>query len=769
MVKKQVVGESLPRPDALAKVQGRARYIKDMLKSRKEVLIGRALFPPYAHARIVSIDVREATCLPGVAAVVTAKDLPGFNGYGVAALDKPVLAENEVRFQGDPVVFVAAKDQKTVDQALSLISVEYEPLSVCEDPREALKPNASLIHKNHPLSKNNNISSQWRVEKGKAHEAIAQADIILESDFETQMADHAYLEPEICIAEPDEITGGITLIAPGHSPHLTCRSLAAAFGLPHSKVHVVSPIVGGSFGGKEDSNLEIAVMAGILALKTGCAVICEYTREESLRNTGKRHASYSHRKLAATKDGILTAIVADITIEKGAYKSVDPIPQRMAMYGGGVYRVPNAWVEARSVFTNHTYGCAFRGLGVPQAIFSIECQMDDLARSLQMDPVKLRLKNILEDGDQTITGQVMKSSRGLGLKKCIELACQRVRWDQPLKQSTEPAIRRGRGIAVFMYGTGTGYPNDGAHCFLNLQMDGSLMVGIATVEMGQGGLVAMAQMAAQAMGIAFEKVNINYSDNHTSPEAGATVASRSTVFLGNAIVNGCMILKERMLKCAGQILGADFRDLELLEGIIQVKQKPEVYVGLPEAIRYAFSHQVPLSAVGSWYPPLNRLDPVKGQDTRMHTYTFGAYIAEVSVDIGTGIYTLDRSVLACDLGKAINPQAAEGQMEGGVAQGIGFAMMEKFDWKNGISITDTYHNYLIPTAMDLPKLETIIVEESNELGPFGAKGIGEPPVVGVAPAIRNALYDALGIPFYTLPITPMKVLAAIKQREREVG
>lgn len=766
MGKDQLIGKSLPRPDALAKVQGRALYIKDMLKNRQGVLVGRALFPPYAHARILNIDTSEAEQVPGILAVITAKDLPGFNGYGVAALDKPVLADKLVRYQGDPIAFAAGADRKIVDQALSLIRVEYEPLPVCEDPRESLKPEAPLIHENHPISKNSNISSQWRVERGDARGAIEHADIVLESDFETQMVDHAYLEPEICIAEPDEITGGITLTVPGHSPHLTSRAVAAAFGLPQSKVHIVSPIVGGSFGGKEDSNLEIAVMAGILALKTGRAVCCEYTREESLRNTGKRHASYSHRKLAATKDGILTAIDVDVTIEKGAYKSVDPIPQRMAMYGGGVYRIPNALVETRSVFTNHTYGCAFRGLGVPQAMFSIECQMDDLARYLHMDPVELRLKNILQDGDQTITGQVMKNSRGLGLKRCIELVCERVGWDRPIRQSEDPVIRRGRGISTFMYGTGTGYPNDGAHCFLNLQMDGSLLVGIATVEMGQGSLVAMAQIAAQAMGIPYEMVNINYSDNHTSPEAGATVASRSTVFLGNAIVNGCTILKKRMLGSAGQLLGADPRDLELSEGIIRVKQKPEIHLTLAEAIKHAFSTQVPLSAIGSWYPPLNRLDPVNGQDTRMHAYTFGTCVAEVSVDIETGIYTLDRMVLACDIGKAINPQTVEGQMEGGIAQGIGLAMMEKFDWKNGISITDTYHSYLIPTAMDLPKLETIIVEEPNELGPFGAKGVGEPPVVGAAPAIRNALYDAIGIPFYSLPITPMKVLSAIKQRER---
>ena len=767
MKENPIVGTSYPRPDALAKVQGRARYIRDMLKDRKGFLTGRALFSPYAHAKIIHIDVSEALLVPGIAAVVTARDLPGFNGYGVAALDKPVLAEDIIRYQGDPVAFVAGETKQAVDQALSLVKVEYEPLAACEDPRESLKPGAPLIHENHPISKNTNISSQWRVEKGDAPSAFSSAEIVLEHDFETQMVDHAYLEPEICIAEPDEITGGIRLICPGHSPHLTCRSLAAAFGLPHSKVHVISPIVGGSFGGKEDSNLEIAVMAGVLALKTGRTVCCEYTRDESLRNTGKRHASYSHRKLAASRDGTLLAIDVDVTIEKGAYKSVDPIPQRMAMYAGGVYRIPNALVETRSVFTNHTYGCAFRGLGVPQAMFSIECQMDDLARALNMDPVELRLKNILTDGDQTITGQVMKSARGLGLRACIEAACERADWNHPIRQSEDPSIRRGRGIAAFLYGTGTGYPNDGAHCFLNLQMDGSLMVGIATVEMGQGALVAMAQMAAQALGISYHKVNINYSDNHASPEAGATVASRSTVFLGNAIVNGCSILKDRMLKCAGQLLGADPRDLELEEGVIFVKQKHEISLPLTEAIKHAFSTQVPLSAVGSWYPPLNRLDPVNGQDTRMHTYTFGAYIAEVSVDTGTGIYTLDRSILACDVGKAINPQAVEGQMDGGIAQGIGFAMMEKFDYKNGLTTTDTYHNYLIPTSMDLPALETIIVEHPNELGPFGAKGIGEPPVVGAAPAIRNALYDALDIPFYSLPITPMKVLAAIKKREKE--
>lgn len=759
------IGRKMLRPDALAKVQGRALYVADIYQKRKDCLVGRALFPPYAHARIVSIDTSRATELPGVEAVMTAKDLPGLNGYGAAALDKPVLAEDIVRYQGDPVAYVAARDRRTADRAVSLIRVEYEPLRPYDDPRENLKEGAPLVHENHPVSKNSNVSSTWRVERGDVIAGAADADIVLENDFETQMADHAYLETENCIAEVDPVTGVLHLIAPGHSPQLNCRALAAAFGLPHSMVHVTTPVVGGSFGGKEDSNLEISVMAGVLALKTRKPVFCEYTREESLRNTGKRHAAYSHRRLGAKKDGTLIFVEADIVVDKGAYRSIDPIPQRMSMFGGGVYRVPNAKVEARSVFTNHVYGCAFRGLGVPQAMFPIECQIDDLARKLGMDPVELRLKNILRDGDTTITGQVMKKSRGLGLETCIRKVCEQIGWDRALRQSTDPFIRRGRGIATIMYGIGTGYPNDGAHCFLNLQMDGSLMVGVATVEMGQGGMIAMTQIAAEAMGIPCDMVTINCSDNHSSPEAGATVASRSTVFVGNAIVNGCEILKKRMLQCAAGIIGADPRDLQLRGGKISVIGKEQQSISLTEAIKVAFTTQVPLTAIGSWYPPLNRLDPVNGQDTRMHAYTYGAQAVEISVDIGTGVYTLDRSVAAFDVGKAINPLCVEGQIEGGVTQGIGYGMMEKFELRNGLGTTDTYHTYLIPTAMDLPKLETIIVEAPNELGPFGAKGIGEPPVTAAAPAIRNALLDAIGIPFYRLPITPIDVLDAIKRRE----
>lgn len=766
MKRDTVIGSSLIRPDALAKVQGRAPYVADIKLEKRDCLIGRALFPPYAHAKILSIDTSRAEALSGVEVVMTAKDLPGLNGYGAAALDKPVLADKIVRYQGDPVAFVAACDKKTADKAVALIEVKYEPLFPQTDPKENLKPETPLIHEDHPMSKGTNISSSWRVERGNVIAALSRSDIVLENDFETQIVDHAYLETDSCIAEPDPVTGILHLITQGHSAQLNCRSLAAAFGLPHSKVHVTIPIVGGSFGGKEDSNLEVSVMAGVLALKTGKSVFCEYTREESFRNTGKRHATHSHRKLGATKEGILTAVAADITVNKGAYRSIDPIPQRMTMYGGGVYRVPNALVEARSVFTNQVYGCACRGLGVPQAMFIIESQMDDLARRLNMDPVELRLKNILRDGDTMITGQTIKKSQGLGLEKCIQAVCERIGWDKPLEQSDDPSIRRGRGIATIMYGTGTGYPTDGAHCFLNLQMDGSLMVGIATAELGQGGIIAMTQIASEAMGIPYNMVSVNYSDNHSSPEAGATVASRSTVFHGNAIINGCNILKDRMLCCAGQILGEDPRDLDIREGIVYTRQNKERSIPLTEAIKFAFSSQVPLTTTGSWYPPLNHLDPIMGQDTRMHTYTYGAQAVEVSVDTGTGIYTLDRCVSAFDVGKAINPMCVEGQIEGGVTQGIGYAMMEKVELKNAMAVTDTYHTYLIPTSMDLPKLETILVEEPNELGPFGAKGIGEPPVTAAAPAIRNALLDAIDIPFYSLPITPIDVLDAIKKKEK---
>lgn len=756
-----VVGKRVPRPDSLSKVTGTAKYTADICAGRRDILYAKALFPPYGHAIIKSIDKSEAEKLDGVEAVMTAADIPGSNRYGGMVHDKPVLAEKKVIYEGNAVAIVAARDLETAERAVSLIKVEYAPLEANDDPRKMLEDGAEMIHDDHPIAKENNISDTVSLVKGNMDEMFAKADIIIDNRYETPMLDHGYLEPDICLAEPDHIRGGITLYSPQHAVHLARKALCGVFGLPQSKIRVVSHVVGGGFGGKEDSTFDVSAIAGVLALRTGKPVVYEFTREEVFKNTGKRHAAFIHHKLAANNEGKLLGIDVHTILDKGAYKSIDAIPNRTAMYAGGAYEIPAAKALSHSVFTNHPYGCAFRGLGSPQAHFAIECQMDDLALELGIDPVELRLKNILKHGKRTIFNQVMLEERGIGLEECIIKVRDALNWNTPIDNS-DPVRKKGRGIACYMYGTGTSSPIDGAHCIVQAQPDGSINVGLSMNELGQGLLVAMAQITAEAMGVSYEKVSIDYSDSSSSLEAGATVASRTTVLMGNAIIAGCNILRERLLGFAARHLKTGAENLDIACDMVVVKGYPEKTLPFEEVVKGAFASQIPLGAIGSWYPPMVYPSETNQHD-KMHTYSFGAHGVEIEVDTQTGEIGILRSIQACDIGKAINPSTVEGQMEGGAAQGIGWAIMEEEFMKNGKMSNYSYHDYLIPTALDLPNLESIIVEHPNTLGPYGAKGVGEPPLVGAAPAIRNAFLAATGIKTYTIPLTPVRVMEALEK------
>lgn len=763
------IGQRMVKPDTTAKVTGAAKFTADMAVHRTDLLYAKALFPPFGHAKIVSVDTSEAEKLEGVEIVMTADDLPpnSTNGYGLDENDKPVLAEKKIIYEGDAVAILAARDLKTAEKAISLIKVEYEPLPAYDDPREVFEMEAGLIHDKHPFSGNSNISYSAGIDHGDIEEVFAKADVVLDNYFKTPMVDHAYLEPDVCIAEPDLLQGGITIYSPQHNVQGAKKALCGVFGLPQSKIRVISTIVGGAFGGKEDSTFDVSAIAGVLALKTGKPVYYEETRDEVFRTTGKRHATFLHHRLAADKSGRILGIDVFNIIDKGAYQSVDAIPDRTVLYAGGPYKISTSRVSAHSVYTNHPYGCAFRGLGAPQAHFAIECQMDMLAHELGMDPIELRLKNILHEQDRIHTGQVMLGERGVGLEECLLKVRDALRWDDKSK-SKDGTKKCGKGVACFMYGIGTGSSPDGAHCIVQAQRDGSVNIGLSSNELGQGLLIAMTQIAAEAMGVSADKVYVDYSDTSSSLEAGATVSSRTTTLMGNAVIAGCRTLKERFIKhAADEIFKVGTASVDVADNLVYVKGKPELSLPLGTVVTSAYKAQVPLSAIGSWFPPRVHPNP-DGTHDQMHAFTFGTCGVELMVDTETGELTVLRCILACDVGRAINPSTVEGQMEGGMVQGIGWGIMEEHFMKDGRMQNHTYHDFLIPTAVDVPDLETIIVEHPNVLGPYGAKGIGEPPIVGIAPAIRNAFFDATGVFVNTIPLTPVRVMEALNQVKAEV-
>jgi len=393
--------------------------------------------------------------------------------------------------------------------------------------------------------------------------------------------------------------------------------------------------------------------------------------------------------------------------------------------------------------------------------------MDEMAKRLNIDPLELRQRNILHDGDQTIYGQVMQESRGLGLDECIAKVKAKMNWDQHFGKGTGP-VKKGRSIGLFMYGTSHPLSVDSANCFATLQLDGSLNIAISSTEMGQSLMTSLGQIAAETLGIKFENVLIHYSDTAMAPDSGPTVASRSVVLVGNAIMNACLQLKERVLDVAGKLLLVDPMNLELVDGKVTVVGSPEISKNLADVVAKTYGSQISLSATGYWHPPQPSFRAEDGQGNPSHAYTFGAHGIELEVDTETGVVTITRSVLACDVGKAINPKTVEGQMEGGTAQAIGWGIMEETIMNNGVMQNTAFHNYMIPTVKDLPELESIIVEHPNELGPYGAKGIGEPPIIGAGPAIRNAVCDALGFKINAIPLTARQVLLAIQNNAKQI-
>ena len=762
-----VVGRSVARSDAAAKVTGAALYTQDMI--RPDMLVAKVLWPEYPHAIIKHIDVSEAEQMPGVAAVMTAKDLPGRNSYGPMVQDKPVIAADKVCYQGDPVALVAAESEECAMEALKHIRVEYEPLPAYDDPREAVKDDAVIIHPGTPFAEKGNLQTTVRVNTGDVDEAFAHADVIIENDYQTPMVEHCYFEQDICIAEPDLATGGLTIISPNQAVFQSRRHLAGVFNIPQAKIRCVSPLVGGGFGGKEDSTMEVSVVAGVLALKTKRPVYFLLTREEVFRTTGKRHPCYIHHKLGATNDGKIVAVEATTYVGKGAYVSMGGaaapaygVTMRTAIYAAGTYYTPNARVCSYAVYTNAPSGNAFRGFGVPQATFAMECQMDELARRLNMDPIEIRRKNMFRHGDKTITGTYMTEERGLGLGECFDTVSREMNWDRPFDHGSGDK-RRGRGIAAFMYGTGIPLLWEGANVTMTFNTDGSLQLGYSSTEMGQGIATTGAQIAAEVLGLRFEDVVVSFSDTAASPDSGPTVGSRSIVMVGNAIHNGASELRKRLFPVAGTLLGGlDARDVEASEGWFYPKGNPQEKIPYANVVMKAYNSQISLSTVGSWYPPQPSFRQPDGQGATMHTFAFGAHGIELEVDVKTGEITILRSIFACDVGKAINPVIVEGQMDGAAVMALGWGIMEEEFMKNGRMENDSFHSFLIPTAMDVPEHKSIIVEHPNELGPFGAKGIGEPGIIPGAPAIRNAFWDATGVKINAIPLTPVRVMEALE-------
>ncbi len=747
-----VIGASIDRPDAIDKVRGAARYVSDL--ALPGMLYGAVIRSTLPHARIKGIDLSAAESTPEVFCTAVAADIPGENVVHVIYDDQPALAEEIVRYAGEPIALVAATTRDAARAAAKRARIDYDELPVVSDPLVAVLPNASQVADPAAVEEGKNVFNHMRLRKGDVGTGFAQADVIVEGEYRTGYQEHAYLETQGALAVPEE-NGVMAIYGTMQCPFYVQGAVAHVLGLPLAKVRVVQTTTGGGFGGKEDVPSLIAALAAILAWKAHRPVKLVLDRAEDVLTTSKRHPSIVRYKTGAKRDGTITAIEVEFFYNAGAYQTLSSaVLWRGLVHAAGPYRVPNAKVDGYSVATNTVPNGAFRGFGSPQVIFAHESQMDKLAEKLGIDRLEIRKRNALRVGDETSTGQVLNES--VGILPAIERAGALADWENRLKRIAEfnarhKDRRRGLGISSITYGVGLGGKApflDKAGAYMKLEADGSVTVAVGTVEMGQGLITALTQIAAEALGIPVERIQLAPVDSSRVPDSGPTVASRGTMMSGLAIVDAANKLRERIEAVAAEL------------GI----PKDEIPDNLGKiASEFWLRNLDP--AVEGWgkTPPVD-WDQKTGLGKAYMVYAYACHIAEVEIDLVTGETSVEGYVAVHDSGRIINRRLAEGQVEGGIAQGLGFALMEEIMEKDGILLANGFTTYRIPTIRDVaPNVKVDFVEAAFSEGPFGAKGIGEVPLMASHAAVSRAVAHALSADVKSYPLSPDRVKKIVKQ------
>ena len=739
------VGIAIPKVDSLEKVLGEAKYGADL--SSKEPFHLKVVRSPKPHAKIVRIEINDALKVPGVERIFTAKDVPGRNLSGVINKDQPILASDRVRYVGDPVALVSAQTEEAAEEAAKKVLVVYEDLPFINRPEEALKLDAPLIHEK------GNLLYEFRVIKGDVQAGFKEAEIIVEETYTTTWIDHAYLEPDAGLSYSDD-EGRITVVCPTQNVHYDQKEVAALLALPSEKVRIIQCATGGGFGGRLDITVQCLLALAAFHLKKPVKIV--YSREEVFQVTSKRHPLTIRYKSGAGKDGKLTAVEVDILGDTGAYASYgSTVAIRSAIHATGPYEVPHVKVRSRMVYTNNPWAGAMRGFGVPQMAFAHESQMDLLAKELKIDPLEIRLKNALHVGSETASGQTLMTSVGIGetLKKVKEWRDQR---GISKIDSKKPFIKKGIGVGSMWYGIGnTGVANPST-AQMEIDPNGEVRLFTGAADIGQGSDTVLLQIASESLGVPLKEIRLIRADTAITTDAGATSASRQTYVSGNAILNAIKDLKQEITKEASRLLEVDRQDLFFEDGKIKSKSNPSVSLSVKEMAKRCGRV---LRGEGSFDPETTRLDPETGQGAPYATYAFATHLAEVEVDTETGTVKVNRVIASHDVGKAIHPKNVMGQIMGGVAMGTGFALMEEFVPDE----TTSFVNYLIPTSKDVPEVIPILVENEEPTGPFGAKGVGEPALIPSAPAILNAIADAIGERIFHLPANLERVMEAVNK------
>ena len=755
---KKYVGQGIPMLNAVEKVTGTMCFGADF--TLPGVLYGKILRSPISHGRIVKIDTSEARRLPGVAAVIAGPelDLPLFTARGQRIDDDRVMVKDKVHYVGDEIAAVAAVDEETALEAIKLIKVEYSELPALFSPEEAMQPGAPKIHDHLP----SNVADHIEYQIGDVEKAFAESDIIVEDEFYTGMVHQAYLEPQSVVAQW-ECTGKVIIWAPVQVPQSLRYSYARALGIKPEQIRIIQCNVGGGFGAKQEC--KIHPIAALLSKYSGQPVKIVNTREEEFMATFPRMPMRIHMKIGATKDGTLLAKESRFIGDNGAYTNYGiGIMVSAITRHDNLYRIKNIKTTSDLVYTNKPATNAFRGFGNPQSHFAFESLLDILANKLNMDPAELRLKNATQTGDVTPYGWKIGSC---GLSECIEKATAKADWQRKRQEKKAGEVVRGIGLACCLHVSGnrTFLPFfDGAAAFLRIDEEGQVTIQVGEPDIGQGSKTVLAQMAADELGITPDQITVINVDTSSSPHGLGTFGDRVTTLAGNAVKDAAVKAREVIIKYAAEKLNVPKEELEIEDGLIKVRGKSDLRVAFKDISQIASYDRGggTIQVTGTFVPQdVAVVDPQTKHGNVSCAYPFVAQVAEVEVNKTTGEVKVIYLSAAHDLGKVINPLLAEGQIQGAVAQGIGFALFEDLKLENG-STESNFRKYRIARATDMPKIDTIFVETDDPNGPYGAKGLAEPALTPIAPAIANAIYNAVGIRLKELPMTPEKVLAALK-------
>jgi CO/xanthine dehydrogenase Mo-binding subunit len=761
-----VIARGLARVDSLGKLTGRTRFCSDALPAG--CLHMAVLHPPIARGRVIRVDVAAAKAAPGVRAVLLAADIPGTRRMGMIVDDQPVLVEDEFYCGSDAIAIVAAETPEQARRAIARIVLEVEARPGVFEPREALAPEAPEATDSFERT-GHNVHAHYRVRIGAAEVALKDAAAVVETEVRTHHIDHAFLEPEAGLAYSD-LDGTVIIRGSMQAPFLTRRKVAAVLGIPVSKVRVQVPPVGGGFGGKEESGLKIGAWTAMLALRTKQPVSYQRSRSESMRNNGKREPMSVRHRLGAGADGRLVGLEAEILMDKGAYASLGGSPKfvsgmlkKAVMHAPGPYRIRNVHIDGYSVFTNNVPTCPMRGLGTPQVHFAMETQIDALANRLGIDALEMRLINCLQPGDATFCGQVLESS--VGISECLERVRDLSRWRELPQSSGAGRCRRGRGVAAGWYATGTASNRDSGGAVISLAEDGSFAVGVNIVEMGQGSETVFSLIASEALGAHPDQIALLPIDTFVAPNAGITAGSRSTTVPGKALLSAAIELRKRMEVIAAELLGVDVNDIKVENGRFFTSDRANRSFSYEDVAQAAVPRGISLSAQGWASAPLLKTDIETGVGEPFAVFAYGAQVVEVEVDTATGQCRVLEAFAAHDVGRALNPQAIRGQIEGGIVMAIGQSLYEELEFRDGMPVNPNFTDYLLPSAMEAPRLIAIeLVESQYEAGPFGAKGVGEMSLVPTMAAVANAIFAATGVRVTEMPAKPARLLRALRDQ-----